>query len=89
MTPPQSPEAPVPVWEKARIAEADFRKLPPSEQIRLEREHNPQPPAPVHSRRPVQDYRPTPEQQAELDQIANRDDKVTRYREMRDAQQQP
>ena len=85
METPQRPETPVPVWTQLGLSAADFLKLPPSTRSALEREHNPQPPPPVHSRRPVQDFRPTPEQQAELDQIANRDDRVTRYREMRDA----
>ena len=49
--------------------------------MRLQREHCPQPPV---RRRPLQNYKPTPEQQTELDAITNWDARVTRYREMRD-----
>jgi hypothetical protein len=76
---------PTSLWEQLGLDKELFDKLPPAERVRLEREHNPQPPVPVHSRRPAPDYKPSPEQQAELDAITNRDARVTRYREMRDA----
>jgi hypothetical protein len=77
--------ASLPVWEKAGIDYAVFEKLHPNTRRDVHRTHNPTPPLPVHSRRPVQDYKPTPEQQTELDAITDRDARVTRYREMRDA----
>jgi hypothetical protein len=54
----------------------------PTEQ--LTRWHEANPPPAVHARRPQQGYVPSPEQQTELDAITNRDDRVTRYRQMRD-----
>ena len=68
-----------PLWEELGMSKELFDSLPPSERLTLQRTHNPQPPV---VRRPVQGYTPTPEQQAELDTITNRDAKVTRYREM-------
>jgi hypothetical protein len=77
----QRPEAPVPVWEQLGLSQEAFDKLPPSARTHLQRTHCPQPP---EQRRPQQGYRPTPEEQTELDAITNRDDRVTRYRQLRD-----
>jgi hypothetical protein len=63
------------------LAKEVFDKLPPSTRSALQREH--QPPQ-VVQRRPQQDYKPTAEEQAELDAITDRDARVTRYRQMRD-----
>ena len=68
-----------PLWEQAGIPKELFDRLPPSDKLTLARTHNPQPPV---VRRPVQGYKPSPAQQAELDAITNRDAKVARYREM-------
>jgi hypothetical protein len=84
-----SDQASVPVWVQLGIDQTVFDQLPPAERLRLEREHHPQPPVPVHSRRPVQDYKPSAEEQTELDAITDIHARTTRYRQMRDAQQQP
>ena len=57
-----------------------FDKLPPEDRATRA------PPCPQAARaaRPLQDYKPTPEQQTELDAITNRDERVTRFRQMRD-----
>jgi hypothetical protein len=70
-----------PLWEELGIDKTLFDKLSPSERIRLQREHHPQPPV---QRRPIQDYKPTAEEQAELDAITNRHDRTTRSRQLRD-----
>ena len=72
---------PQPVWEKLGLSREAFDKLPPEDRATLARLHTPKPPV---QRRPLQDYKPTPEQQTELDAITNRDERVTRFRQMRD-----
>jgi hypothetical protein len=87
METPQSPEAAAPVWEKLGMSQQEFYDMPVSWRLAQGEAH--QPSVQREQRRPVQDYTPTAEQQAELDAITNRDARVTRYRQLRDAQQQP
>ena len=74
--------ASLPVWTKIGMTEQEFYAYPPA--WRVDQGRSFQPPPAAHSRRPQQGYVPTPAQQVELDAITNRDDKVTRYRQMRD-----
>jgi hypothetical protein len=68
-----------PVWIKAGLTYEQFSALPPGTRLALSRTHDPQP---VIPRRPNPNWRPTPEQQAELAAITNPHARVAAYREM-------
>ena len=70
------------VWTKVGLGKEEFLVLPGSERMTLARSF--EPPVPIHPRRPVPDFRATPEQQTELDQVPTMAERMTRYREMRD-----
>jgi hypothetical protein len=72
----------VPLWEHFGLSREEFETLAPSTRLALAREHRP---PSVVKRRPNPHWRPSPEQQAALDQITNLYERLTTYREMEQA----
>ena len=70
------------MWDKLGMDHATFAAMPPSWRLAQGQAHQA---AAAHPRRPVPDYRPTPEQQTELDAIPTMSERMTVYRQMRDA----